>query len=217
MEDEKMSPRVYGIFYTFVVSAIFVAMLAFLNAATRNRIIENEEIRLQTSILIAVGVLHPDDLPQRDMISSIFSESIRTIQYSEGNIYLSENNQEKVIAFLVSSPGLWGTITAVVAINESYDRLAGIEFYEHSETPGLGGRIDELDFKNQFKGLLISEDPEARISVVRFEEDVSKERSSIAAITGATRTSESIQELINRAINSVLPVIAEVLGDNNGG
>ena len=211
-----MSPRVYGIFYTFVVSAIFVALLAFLNAATRNRIIENEEIRLQTSILLAMGMLHPDDMPQRDMISSIFSESIRTIEYSDGSIYLKENDQDRVIAFLVSSPGLWGTITAVVAVNESYERLVGIEFYEHSETPGLGGRIDGLDFKNQFRGLLISEDPSARISVVRFEEDASKERSSIAAITGATRTSESIQELINRAINNILPEIAEVLGDNNG-
>ena len=106
---------------------------------------------------------------------------------------------------------MWGTITALIAFNEEGTRITGIDFVSHSETPGLGGRIDESRFKEQFRGEQISSDPSARVAVVTGQDTVSKEDARVDAITGATRTSESIQILLNKAINSVLPVVREVV------
>jgi Na+-transporting NADH:ubiquinone oxidoreductase subunit C len=111
----------------------------------------------------------------------------------------------------VQSAGLWGTITALVAVDESGSRITGIDFVSHSETPGLGGRIDEESFKEQFRGELISSDSSARVAVVSGQDTASKDDSKVDAITGATRTSESIQVLLNKAVNTVFPVVLEVV------
>jgi Na+-transporting NADH:ubiquinone oxidoreductase subunit C len=126
-------------------------------------------------------------------------------------VYIVNKDGSKELAFTVQSPGLWGTITALIAFNEEGTRITGIDFVSHSETPGLGGRIDESRFKEQFRGEQISSDPSARVAVVTGQVTVSKEDARVDAITGATRTSESIQILLNKAINSVLPVVREVV------
>ncbi len=210
-----MNSRIGGVLYTFVISALFVTALATLNVVTRSRIIENEEIRLQSSILHAVGLIDPEMPPKRSEIAQLFSENINVIEHPERDIYVADDTDKRMIAFLVSSPGVWGTITAAVALEEGFARIAGIDFFEHSETPGLGGRIDETQFKDQFRGLVVSDEPAARISVIRIEE-ASKEKSQIRAITGATGTSESIQGLINKAINDVLPEVVRILGEEDG-
>jgi len=50
-----------------------------------------------------------------------------------------------------SGPGLWGTITIILAASAD-GVIRGIEIVSQNETPGLGGRIDEPVFKKQFVG-----------------------------------------------------------------
>jgi len=96
------------------------------------------------------------------------------------------------------------------------DRIQEIDgeqtvYMNHSETPGLGGRIDETAFKEQFRGERISSSSSARIAVVSGQDTGSKDDSKVDAITGATRTSESIQTLLNKAINDVFPAVLEAV------
>lgn len=56
------------------------------------------------------------------------------------------------IAFKVTAPdGYSGNIDIMVGM-EPEGHLTGIEILSHAETPGLGAKIVEPEFKNQFKG-----------------------------------------------------------------
>jgi Na+-transporting NADH:ubiquinone oxidoreductase subunit C len=64
----------------------------------------------------------------------------------------------------------------------------------HGETPGLGGRIEEAWFQDQFKGLDVS----AGVKVEKEKKGVAGE---VDAIAGATRTGNAVMTIINKAID----------------
>ena len=84
-------------------------------------------------------------------------------------------------------------------MNPELNELQGIVFTEQNETPGLGGRIMEDWFKEQFRGLKL----EAGQAVAYGEAGSQK----IDAISGATQTSNAIIRIINQVKNEVLPKV----------
>lgn len=72
-----------------------------------------------------------------------------------------------------------------------------IRFYEHGETPALGGKImTNAQWLAQFQGKQIVADGQARFRVVAPHES-SQDRFTIDGLTGATNTSHSVENLIN--------------------
>ncbi len=70
------------------------------------------------------------------------------------NIYIGKNKNGKLcgVAFKVfSKEGYGGTIEIMLGINSKNDSINGIEILSMSETPGLGAKITEKWFKDQFK------------------------------------------------------------------
>lgn len=55
-------------------------------------------------------------------------------------------------AFPISGKGLWSTIYGYLALESDLATIAGITFYRHGETPGLGGEIEQPWFQRQFEG-----------------------------------------------------------------
>ena len=58
-------------------------------------------------------------------------------------VYIVEGEQgiEKII-LPIKGYGLWSTLYGFIALESDLETVAGIGFYEHAETPGLGGEID---------------------------------------------------------------------------
>ena len=99
----------------------------------------------------------------------------------------------------LSGPGLWGTIEAVIGFDAGLETYTGVEFTDQNETPGLGGRISEDWFKEQFRG-----------KIPPFElvpEGTAEGESEVDAITGATRTSNFVRQLMLRAADRVKQVV----------
>lgn len=48
--------------------------------------------------------------------------------------------------------GLWTTLYGFIAISKDASEVVGITYYEHGETPGLGGEVDNPAWKAQFPG-----------------------------------------------------------------
>jgi len=205
-----MSDRLFSVVFTFVLTTVFVLCLAGINALASGTIEKNEQLEFQRSLVYVFNLAEDIDSVSDEEILGLYGNRIEEIT-GDQTVYIVNKDGSKELAFTVQSPGLWGTITALIAFNEEGTRITGIDFVNHSETPGLGGRIDESRFKEQFRGEQISSDPSARVAVVTGQDTVSKEDARVDAITGATRTSESIQILLNKAINSVLPVVREVV------
>lgn len=188
---------IYPILFMTLLTAVYIAVLAGINYATAETIAFNQESELQQKILYIFDIL-PDEGSQQE-IERIFNEQIKEKQWGELEGYvLLEGNAEVAYAVPISGPGLWGTITGYIGLNKDYTEIIGIEFVTQSETPGLGGRIGEDSYKQQFRGIYISNASD------EFIISSPQPGSNVDAIAGATQTSMSVVKLINEDIKLFL-------------
>lgn len=70
-----------------------------------------------------------------------------------GLVYLvgNEANPDRII-IPVRGPGLWSTLYGFLALEGDGNTIAGMGFYDHGETPGLGGEVDNPKWKAQWPG-----------------------------------------------------------------
>ena len=87
-------------------------------------------------------------------------------------------------------------ISLFICVGPDLETIKGIEALDHAETPGLGGRMTEEEFKRQFIGKKLK----PKISLVRGRETVGPDE--VHAITGATYTSKGIEDIINEAMKT---------------
>ena len=89
-----------------------------------------------------------------------------------------------------------GEILMIVGIDKDL-KITGVDLTTLAETPGLGAKADEDEFKNQFKG------KSGELTVVKS----GAKDSEIQAISGATISSKAVTEGVNNAT-----IAAQVLG-----
>lgn len=194
----KKEGRIYTVIFTFIISFIFVFVLAVANELTKEQVSKNQELFQIKAILSAMGIPYESD-------EDAYNKYNQKVEIEDiGNIpfYVAELDEGNVYATIFSGSGLWGTITGVLAVNEDVSRIMGIEFISQNETPGLGGRIEEEWFKEQFRSLKIV-DGQIRVVTGGTDRDNNYESGQVDAITGATRTSESIQRIVNDTIKTI--------------
>ena len=102
----------------------------------------------------------------------------------------------KLYAIHVSGMGLWSVCKAYLALKDDFETIAGIAFYEHAETPGLGGEIEKPKFQDQFKGKQLAKDGQAEYFRVLRPSDAI-DNASVHGPSGATMTSKGITAFIN--------------------
>lgn len=116
-------------------------------------------------------------------------------------VYLVRDKQgiSKII-LPVYGKGLWSTLYGYLAIEGDRNTIAGLTFYEHKETPGLGGEVDNPSWKAQWRGKKIT-DPgsdEILLQVIKGKVDSSDPNSEhkVDGLSGATITSRGVSNLI---------------------
>ncbi len=181
----------YPIIFMSLLTAIFTLVLSYLNYSTAEKIQAIQGADLQKKILYVFDIDTPSD--EVEDIRRVFDEKIVAEEIDNEIIYtFKEGNEVKGYAFPATGPGLWGTINAYVGISKDYSQLLGLEFISQDETPGLGGRITEDWFKEQFRGIDVTNSQEANYVVYRPASN-----GNVDAIAGATLTSKSVSNLIN--------------------
>ena len=71
----------------------------------------------------------------------------------EFQVYLaSENNTVSGYSIPISGKGLWSTIYGYIALEPDGETVKGINFYQHGETPGLGGELEKEWFTSNYIG-----------------------------------------------------------------
>ncbi len=90
--------------------------------------------------------------------------------------------------------GLWSTMYGFLALEPDYQTVRGINYYEHAETPGLGGEVDNPIWKQQWKGKEAFANGEPDIRVVKGG---AKGDNQVDALSGATITSLGVQNTVN--------------------
>ena len=116
-------------------------------------------------------------------------------------IYLHyENVSLKAIILPVRGYGLWGTMKCYLALESDLQTVIGLEFFDHKETPGLGGEIVNPRWKAIWKGKKVySDSGEVLISVIKGSVDKSNEKAKfqVDGLSGATITSNGVTNLLS--------------------
>jgi len=126
------------------------------------------------------------------------NEDIVQIKYREkfSHVYImkSETGEVEKYVFPVRGYGLWSMMKGYLAVEPDLQTIAGLTFYEHAETPGLGGEIKSPKFKSQWPGKKIYGDQgDVRVQVVKAAPD---DDYSVDALTGATITSKGVSNMM---------------------
>ena len=114
-------------------------------------------------------------------------------------VYVVENAQglEKVI-LPIKGYGLWSTLYGFIALESDLETVAGIGFYEHTETPGLGGEVDNPKWKASWVGKRAYNNDGLAIEVIKGKVDLAREGadSQIDGLAGATLTTKGVDNLV---------------------
>lgn len=111
--------------------------------------------------------------------------------------------------------GLWSTMYGFMALDNELKIVEGFTFYEHGETPGLGGEVDNPNWKATWKGKEVYNDQgELAISVIKGKVDntSSNAKYQIDGLSGSTLTTRGVHNLVRFWLgdNGYGPFIAKV-------
>lgn len=209
----KKDNKIYTILFTFLVTFGFVVLLSFANEVTKAKSAQNQKLFLVRAVLHAMDLSFYTD----QQALSIYDKEI-TVQQREGfTVFGYEPSADQIaetlvsarVGILFSGNGLWSLLRGVIAFDKSLTQVTGIDFIEQNETPGLGGRIEEPWFKEQFRGEVLKNGSLAFRTNPSSAGDSNKLNGSVDAITGATSTSKALQRILNSAIINLKKALGE--------
>lgn len=116
-------------------------------------------------------------------------------------VYIARDEQGSLQQLIlpVHGKGLWSTLYGYLALDADLNSVNGFAFYEHGETPGLGGEVDNPRWKAQWIGKqAFAADGTPRIEVLKgpVPPDSSDAKHQIDGLSGATITSRGISKLL---------------------
>ncbi len=96
----------------------------------------------------------------------------------------------------VYGKGLWGTLYGYLAMKNDLETIQGITFYQHKETPGLGGEVDNPRWKAQWEGRKLYDDSGQPAALVFKGPAPSDNPYAVDGLSGATITSRGVTNLL---------------------
>lgn len=130
------------------------------------------------------------------------SKDIAGIKRQErySTVYLVEKDGKLDTLILpVRGYGLWSTLYGFIAVKGDLNTVVGMGFYQHGETPGLGGEVDNPKWKGQWPGkTLFDENGKLVVQVVKGGVDPQSPQAvhQVDALAGATLTSNGVSHLL---------------------
>ena len=111
-------------------------------------------------------------------------------------IYVWYSEEEKIqkVVLPIRGYGLWGTLYGYISLDSDLNTVKGIEYYDHKETPGLGGEVDNPHWKSDWDGKKVY-DSSGKV-ILYVTKGPSSEEYEIDGISGATLTSNGVTNMI---------------------
>ena len=138
-------------------------------------------------------------------------------------VYLVKHNGRlDQIVLPVYGKGLWSTLYGFIALDRDMTTIRGLSFYQHGETPGLGGEVDNPRWKALWKGkTAFDEDGHVHIAVVkgRVSPGQKDAQYKVDGLSGATFTSNGVTHLLRYWLGDkgFGPYLRKILGEESHG
>jgi len=181
--NKKFWQQAFPIVLLTIVVTVCVSILTYVDSITRESIAAQEDEAI------------------KGLLTEMFPEMSRYDYQDE--IYTVYANDDSLAgyAFLAIGKGYGGNINILVGL-EDESTVKGIKIVSQEETPGLGTRIDEPFFTDQFTGIDVS------------DVALSKNGGGIDAITSSTISSNAVVDAVR---DTVLEKVKLLKGRGPGG
>ncbi|UCF63115.1 MAG: Na(+)-translocating NADH-quinone reductase subunit C [bacterium] len=113
--------------------------------------------------------------------------------------FVKEADELRAIIIPVYGKGLWSTMYGFIALDSDLRTIEGFTFYEHGETPGLGGEVDNPNWKRIWKGKkAFGDEGEVKIEVIKGRVDPSSQEAmyQVDGLSGSTLTTRGVDNLV---------------------
>lgn len=135
-----------------------------------------------------------DPIPGRQDIALIKRRERHSV------VYLVEHDgRMEAVILPVRGYGLWSTLHGFLALGSDLDTVVGFGFYQHGETPGLGGEVDNPRWKALWPGKSVfNAAGKPVIHVVKGSVDPASADAAhqVDGLAGATLTSKGVDHLL---------------------
>ncbi len=112
---------------------------------------------------------------------------------------VGESGEPSMVVLPIEGYGLWSTLYGFLAVDRDANTVRGLAYYQHGETPGLGGEVDNPKWKAIWPGRKIY-DQSGRpvIRVIKGTAGPAEEAPhEVDGLTGATITGNGITAMLS--------------------
>ena len=218
--------NVYTIVYASVMVIIVAFLLAFVSSVLKPAQEANVENDTKGQILTSLNIDIKADgfnvakefenvqdmlwngtelVPYEGKFLSSYGSAIKA---GELHVFVAEVGGETKYVLPVTGRGLWGGLWGYIALNADKKTVFGTYFYHTSETAGLGARIGERWFQEQFNGKpLFAGDDTQNIALSVVKAGASKAETEVDGVTGATLTSDGVSAMVKDGLTAYISFI----------
>ncbi|MBR4829384.1 MAG: NADH:ubiquinone reductase (Na(+)-transporting) subunit C [Muribaculaceae bacterium] len=218
----------YQILYAAVMVLLVGTLLAFIYMALKPKQNENIANDTRKQILSALHIASPDDSQVKDVYEKYITQDLLVdgeghIVDSAKNVAFDVNMKKNVklpagerqlpvmkctlddgsVKYVIPAygAGLWGPIWGYIAMNDDGNTIYGANFSHEGETPGLGARITEQSFQDEFKDKHLFKDGEFKsVAILKKGQVATNGAEQIDALTGATITSRGVSDMLEACL-----------------
>lgn len=212
--------------YTIVYASVMVIVVAFCLACVSELLRPRQEANVandkRSQILAALNIRNVENVQKEydcvllhDMVIDIngailqeeggFNVDSKQIMAKDDAakrlpIYVCKVESDTLYVFPLFGRGLWGELWGYLALKDDFRTVYGIFMSHASETAGLGARITEEQFQDKFVGKKTFSEGDFSNVLLGVKKKVEVPGSEVDAITGATLTSNGVDEMFKTSL-----------------
>ncbi len=171
--------------------------------------IETRIVELASGKYVEDGAVRPETYHQlkaalsddtgRQLSSEEDRARIRRLEKYSLVYLVKDGAKVQQIVLPVRGKGLWSTMYAYVALEGDLTTIRGISFYEHGETPGLGGEVENARWQEGWRGKKVyNAGGKVELSLVKGKATTEEpaKHFQIDGLSGATLTTKGVNNLM---------------------
>lgn len=131
--------------------------------------------------------------PQEDL-----AKIIRREDYAQIYILRNESGQIDKLILPVKGYGLWSTLYGFISLESDFNTVYRLKFYDHKETPGLGGEVDNPNWLALWQGKQFYNDQgdvEFKVIKGNVDKTAPNAQHKVDGLAGATLTANGVSNM----------------------
>ena len=200
----KKSPA-YVLSFMAAICLVFGTSIAVVNYATLGLLAKNATMHKNSVLCRAflIDVAGTSAEAYQQAVDANLRESEIGSGVETRTLFTRITPGHESVGFLAGGMGFWDRIEAVVVLTPDLKQVINIQFMDQKETPGLGARIEEPWFTDQFKGLQVAWEAAKDERVVVGASSDPNTKNRVDGITGATQTSMALMRFLNEELDLI--------------